>query len=179
MIKKVLKKLNSLRILFLNGGVSYARHLGVKVGNGCRIYTTNFGSEPFFITIGNNVTITSGVKLLTHDGSTWLFRDEKGRRFLYKRILIGNNVFIGVDSIVMPGVIIEDNVIVAAGSVVTKSIPSGVTVAGNPAKIIGKFDNYKSRVLTSYKSELDAPKGVTYEERCLAMLDLNYKPYLN
>ena len=133
----------------------YARYIGVEIGDNCRIYTTQFGSEPFLISIGNNVTITSGVRFLTHDGSTWLFKDEKGRRFNYKRIKIGNNIFIGVNSIIMPGVIIDDDVIVASGSVVTKSIPKGSIVAGVPAKIIGDFYKLKENAITNFYSEKD------------------------
>jgi len=59
--------------------------------------------------------------------------------------LFGNNVYIGSGSKIMPGVIIEDNVIVAAGSVVTKSVLSGMVVGGNPAKIICSLKEYKQR----------------------------------
>jgi acetyltransferase-like isoleucine patch superfamily enzyme len=76
------------------------------------------------ISIGNNVTITSGVVLLTHDGFLWLMNDEKVRRYMYRRVSIGNNVIIGVNCIIMLGVKIEDNIIIAAGSIVTKSVPS-------------------------------------------------------
>ena len=158
--------------------VSYARKMGVKVGANCRIFTTSFGSEPWLIEIGNKVTVTSGVRILTHDGSTWLFNDQKGRRFLYKKTIIKNNVFIGTNSIVMPGVIIEDNVIIAAGSVVTKSVPSGVIIAGNPAKIIGDYDSYKTRAFSSYVSESDMDFTKSYKERILEIVDHSDKQYL-
>ena len=94
------------------------------------------------ISIRNNVRVTSVVILLTHDGSTWLMNDEKGRRYLYRRIEIRSNVFSGVNSIITPGVKMEDNVIIAAGSLVTKSVPSGAIIAGNPAKSIGDYTAY-------------------------------------
>lgn len=121
---KTINKVLDLIYLKFRGKIKYARKLGVKIGSGCRIYSVEFGSEPFLISIGDNVTITAGVKFITHDGSSWLMRDEKGRRFYFQPIQIGNNVFVGMNSIIMPGVKIEDNVIVAAGSVVTKSIPA-------------------------------------------------------
>ena len=58
---------------------------------------------------------------------------------------IGNNVFIGAKSIIMYGVNIGNNVVVAAGSVVTKDVPDGSIVGGNPAKIIGSFDELKEK----------------------------------
>jgi acetyltransferase-like isoleucine patch superfamily enzyme len=159
-------------------GVEYARYKGVKIGSNCRIYTRGFGSEPWMITIGNKVTITSGVILLTHDGSTWLMNDEKGRRYLFKRVKIGNNVFIGVNSIIMPGVKIEDNVIIAAGSIVTKSVPSGVIIAGNPAKIIGNYDAYQKEVLEKYVSDKDMDYTLDYQNRIEKVIDNSFKIFL-
>lgn len=164
-------------ILFRNG-LEYAKYLGVQVGVNCRIYSYKFGTEPWLIEIGNNVTITSGVVFLTHDGSTWLFRDKKGRRFLYRRIIVGNNVFIGINSIIMPGVIIEDNVVIAAGSVVTKSIPSGKVVGGNPARIIGEFIDYANIVFTTYASSDDLDLSTDYKSRILKILDSKFKDFL-
>ena len=172
------KKLSYLYYRFFLDGISFARRLGVKVGTDCRIYTAQFGSEPWLIEIGNKVTVTSGVRIITHDGSTWLFNDDKGRRFLYKKTIIKNNVFIGTNSIIMPGVVIEDNVIVAAGSIVTKSVPSGVIIGGNPAKIIGDYDTYKAKVFSGYVSESEMDFTKTYKERILEIVDQSVKPYL-
>lgn len=163
---------------FSKSGTAYARSKGVNVGDNCRIYTRLFGSEPWLITIGNKVTITSGVILLTHDGSTWLMNDEKGRRYLYKKIEIGNHVFIGVNSIIMPGVKIENNVIVAAGSVVTKSVPKGSIVAGNPAKIIGNYFNYEQKVLREYISDVDMDYRLNYRNRIENILDSRIKNFM-
>ncbi len=175
---KYIKLLKELFNRVTKSGVEYARYKGVKVGEGCRIYTTSFGSEPWMITVGNKVTITSGVVLLTHDGSTWLMNDENGRRYLYRRVEIGNNVFIGVNSIIMPGVKIDDNVIVAAGSVVTKSVPSGVIIGGNPAKIIGNYDQYKKEVMENYVSDKDMDKSLDYQRRIEKVIDNSFKKYL-
>ena len=170
--------LKKFYLLYTKGTVGYARKIGVTVGENCRLFTSKFGSEPFLIKIGNKVTITSGVKFINHDGSTWLMRDEKGRRYLYQRIDIGNNVFIGVNSIIMPGVKIEDNVIVAAGSVITKSIPSGVIVAGVPAKIIGSYSEIEKRMLDLYVSDKDLNNKLNYEERVNSVLTSEFKPFL-
>ena len=172
----MLKRLFKLyRLLFLSGP-DYAKRIGVEVGEGCRIYTKSFGSEPFLIKIGNNVTITSGVKLLTHDGATWLIRDEDGRRYHYAPVIIEDNVFIGVSAILMPGVIVGRNSIVAAGSVVTKSVPENSIVGGNPAKIIGSYDEYRDRVLMENPSQVF--QGKNYKDSVLTVLDQKAKDFL-
>ena len=160
------------------GQTKYARKLGVKVGVGCRLYITKYGSEPFLISIGNNVTITGYVNLITHDGSTWLMRDEKGRRYLYQPIDIGNNVFIGLNSTILPGVKIEDNVIVAAGSVVSKSVPSNSIVAGVPAKIIGKYSDYRDNAIENFISDQEINKYKSYRDRIIEVTNFNFKPFL-
>ncbi len=177
-MKKILVLLKDYYLRYAKSGANYARFKGVTVGTNCRIFTSTFGSEPWLIQIGNNVTVTSGVRMLTHDGSSWLFKDESGRRYLYRRIIIGNNVFIGINSIIMPGVTIDDDVIVAAGSVVTKSIPKGKIVGGNPAKIIGSFEAYKKRVLHTYITEKQMDRKKPYRDRIQEHLDENRKDYL-
>ena len=128
-------------------GVDYARCRGVKVGEGCRIYTKAWGSEPFLITIGDRVTITSGVQILTHDGATWLVREGDGVRYQrYRRVCIGSDVFVGLNAIILPGVTIGDRVVVGAGSVVTKDVPGNTVVVGNPAKPIKTFDDYADTI---------------------------------
>ncbi|MEM7571981.1 MAG: acyltransferase [Bacteroidota bacterium] len=165
-------------LLWTRGTIGYARYLGVKVGEGCRLYITEFTSEPFLIEIGDRVTITGHVKLLTHNGSTWLIRDEQGRRFDYQPVKIGNDVFIGTRSIIMPGVEIGDRVIVAAGAVVTKSVPSGCIVGGNPAKIIGDFESYREKVKATFPSELDRNSTMKYKDDIMAIANANYKEFL-
>lgn len=83
---RILKKLFTLWILNIKGKNAYAEYLGVKFGQNCRIITTLWGTEPFLITIGNNVPITDGVRFLTHDGSACLMKDTDGRRYLYAPI---------------------------------------------------------------------------------------------
>lgn len=159
--------------VFFHGNVANARRLGVTVGTGCRIYTTKFGTEPFLITIGDRVTITSGVRLITHDGSTILVRDQHGQRYQhYAPISIGNDVFVGVNSIVLPGVSIGSKVIVAAGSVVASDIPDNTVVAGVPAKPIGEFSNYADRVRAEFASESDLGGFENYEQKVAAAIEI-------
>jgi acetyltransferase-like isoleucine patch superfamily enzyme len=154
------------------GGPASARWQGVAVGKDCRIYTSRFGSEPFLISIGDRVTITSGVTILTHDGATWLVRDAAGRRYRYAPVAIGNDVFVGVNSIIMPGVRIDDHVIVAAGSVVTKSVPANSVVAGCPAKVIGSFEDYRRRALAEFPSDRDLVGFTDYRARVQKAIEI-------
>ncbi|WP_371375323.1 DapH/DapD/GlmU-related protein [Thalassotalea aquiviva] len=129
------------------GVKAYATRLGVKVGKRGRIYITDWGTEPYLITIGDDVTITQGVRLLTHDGSTELVKNLNGDRYYrYGKIVIGNNVFIGMNSIILPGISIGDNVIVGTGSVVTKDLDSNSVYAGNPAKKITEITTYSEKI---------------------------------
>jgi acetyltransferase-like isoleucine patch superfamily enzyme len=104
---------------------------------------------------GSNVTITDGVVLLTHDGSTRLIKDEKGRRYSYGKVTIGDNVFIGVNSVIMPGVTIGSDVIIGAGSVVTKSIEPDSVCVGVPAKKINVLSEYRQKLLQTLPSKYE------------------------
>ena len=143
-----------------------ARELGVRIGEGCRILTNPyvcFGSEPYLVEIGNHVEITGDCRFVTHDGGLWVLRPQPEFEKLDKfgKITIGNNVFIGLRSIIMPGVTVGDNVVIGAGSLVTKSIPEGEVWAGVPAKKICTLDEYKGKVLKT----ADATKGLSAKEK--------------
>ena len=101
-----------------------------------------WGSETWIITLGENVHITDGVKFITHDGGTLLFRDKIPDLEVTKPIHVGNNVYIGNNAIIMLGVIVGNNVVIGAGSLVTRDIPDGVVVAGIPAKVIKTTQEY-------------------------------------
>ena len=89
------------------------------------------------IQIGNDCLITHGSYILSHDGAAHVIDpNDDGSGF----VEIGDNVFIGVNAVVLRNVKIGDNSIVAAGAVVNKNVPEGVVVAGNPAKIIKTLD---------------------------------------
>ncbi len=146
-MKKILKEI----IRLLRGEVS-TRHL-IKHG---LIVGKNFNrqgrciidpSHCWLIKIGDNVTMATGVYLLAHDASS---KNVCGYTKIGK-IEIGNDVFLGAYSIVLPNVKIGDNSIVACGSIVTKDVPSNVIVAGNPAKIISTVADYKKKMKTKMK----------------------------
>lgn len=163
---RIFKALFRLLVLFLVGRIGYARYLGVQVGAGCRLYISDWGSEPFLIKIGNRVTITSGVKLLTHDGATWLVRNDSGVRYQrYRRICIGDDVFVGIDAIVLPGITIGNRVVVGAGSVVTRDVPDNTVVVGNPAKRVCSFDSYRKKIESSEALDTELVNARSYRQR--------------
>ena len=124
--------------------ISFFRKKGICIGENCFIYSAICTPEPYLIIIKNNVTISVGVQLITHDNS--VCKVLPNRTDAFGRIVIGNNSFIGAGSIILPGVTIGDNCIVAAGSIVTKSLGNNVVIGGNPAKIISTIDEYKDKI---------------------------------
>lgn len=142
----------------------YARGLGVKVGKRCRFLgcgASTFGSEPYLITIGDHVTITSGVRFVTHDGGVWVLRDEVPSLDYFAPIIVGNNVFIGLEALIMPGVTIGNNAIIAARAVVTRDVAEDTIVAGVPAKAVTTLANYRSKSI----SRGFYTKGMTVSEK--------------
>ena len=124
----------------------YARKIGVTVGRNCRLINVSFSTEPYLITLGDHVSATR-TRFETHDGGVWVFRDEHPRIDIIKPISIGNNVFLGHGSTVLPGVTIGDNVVIGAGAVVSKDIPSNSVAVGVPARVIKSLDTYLEKVL--------------------------------
>lgn len=123
----------------------YARKIGVNAKGFFRIYGdaySCFGTEPWIITLGNNVHITKNVEFITHDGATLLYRDQIPDLEITKPIIVGDNVYIGVHTVILPGVKIGNNVIIGAGSVVTKDIPDNSVAAGTPARVIKSSQEY-------------------------------------
>lgn len=123
----------------------YAKSIGVKIGKNTKIMTKRFGTEPYLISIGENSEITAGVNFVTHDGGVWVIRnlyEEYKEIDILKPIKIGNNVYIGNDALILPGIEICNNVIIGANSVVTKSINNSGIYAGVPCKYICSLDEY-------------------------------------
>jgi len=94
---------------------------------------------PYLISIGDNCSIASDVRLLAHDATPFKFTNGHTR---LGKIEIKDNCFIGERAIVLPGVTIGPNVLVAAGSVVNRDIPPNSCVAGVPARVYAKFDAF-------------------------------------
>ncbi|MBR1658538.1 MAG: acyltransferase [Synergistaceae bacterium] len=134
---------------------SYLRRKGMIIGEDCVIgRDVYYGSEPYLIKIGNHVRINSGVRLITHDGGRWILKNTEyglfGEEFTelerIEPIIIDNNVFIGFDAIIMPGVKIGESSVIGTGALVTKNVPSGTIVGGVPAKVIETLDTYAQKM---------------------------------
>ncbi|KGE19328.1 acyltransferase [Paenibacillus wynnii] len=115
-------------------------NMGMVVGNNPSIQpgVVFDYSHCWLIEIGNNVTIAPEAYLLAHDASS--------KRLIgftrIGRVVVEDDVFIGARAIIMPNVTLGKGCIVAAGSVVTKSVTAGDVVAGNPAKVISRVETY-------------------------------------
>jgi maltose O-acetyltransferase len=114
------------------------RARGMRIGEDVAIYSSDLdGLYPELITIGNNVIITNAT-VLVHDDAPLIFL----RRRRIAPVVIGNNVFVGHHSLILPGVHVGDNSVIAAGAVVVKDVPEGTIVAGVPARVIKTTEEY-------------------------------------
>ncbi|MFJ6600821.1 acyltransferase [Micrococcus luteus] len=130
--------------------VAFTRALGADIGERSRLFgisKTTFGSEPYLITLDDHVTVAADVQFVTHDGGVWVLRDEHPDLNVFGRIVVGDDVFIGVGSLIMPGVIIGDNVVIGAHSVVTWDTPSDSVAVSSPANVVTSLDEYRRRSL--------------------------------
>lgn len=157
--KVLFYKLKVFPALFSSKNMSdYLRECGIQIGKGCRFYrpsSMNIDiSKPANLKIGDYCKITSNVTILAHDYSYSVARRVYGvtleKHFV---TIIGNNVFIGMGAIIMPGAQIGDNVIVGSGSVVNGIVPDNMVVAGNPAKIICTLEEYCEKRIASQAEE--------------------------
>lgn len=129
-----LKELSNLTIESL-------RACGAKVGENVDIISSSIDTlGGVLLSIGNNVTIT-GSRILTHDASTYkcLGYTKLGE------VTIGNDVFIGIGTIILPNTHIGNKVIVGAGTIVAHDIPDNSVVTGNPFRILCTYDDYMEK----------------------------------
>lgn len=106
-------------------------------------------SHCYHITIGDDVILAPRVHILAHDSSFGLFTGQTRAA----NVSIGNKVFVGAGSIILPGVHIGSNVIIGAGSIVTHDIPDNSVAAGNPARVICPLESYLEKENTKMRPE--------------------------
>lgn len=149
-IKQLIKKLFGKGLSAQKSEFDYLLKQGLKVGKNLRNHSEYaFDSLfPWLISIGDNVCISSNVKILSHDTST-----EYVNGYTKIGIVdIGDNVYIGYNALILCNVRIGSNVIIGAGSVVTKDIPEGTVYAGNPAKYICDISTFKEKHIENTKT---------------------------
>ena len=151
-----MKLLNKLHIIFTEKpSIKILKKQGLTVGKNLNIQNGVVidYSHCFLITFGNNVTLAPKAIILAHDAST---KEFIGYTKIGK-VVIGNNVFVGANSVILPNVKIGNNVIIGAGSIVSKDVPSNCVVAGNPARKISDIDSY-------LKKFENIPKDLMFDE---------------
>ena len=157
MIKRILRKLIYREKSSGEKYIAYCkRGGGATIGNNVTVYsaknTTIDETSLQHIFIGDNTQITAGVIILAHDYSYSVLGNIYGELpRQQKDTIIGKNVFIGMNSIILMGSNIGDNVIIGAGSVVSGHIPSNTVCAGNPAKIICSLDQFLVKGRTRFE----------------------------
>lgn len=147
MLKKIIRKIVYREMADSNSFLKWMRKQGARVGDRTVVFAPNKTfidmTRPWLIDIGNDVQITEGVKILTH-GYDWSVLKGVYGKILGSsgKVTIGNNVFIGMNTIILKGVKIGNNVIIGAGSLVNTDIPDNCVAAGNPAKVIMSLEDY-------------------------------------
>jgi len=137
--------------------VGFLRRKGVHIGEGTVFFSGGRNvdyTRPCLVEIGNNCVFTRGVQLLTH-GYDWSVLREKYGELLCSsgKVVIGDNVFLGINSVILKGVQIGSNTIVGAGSVVTHNLPANCVAAGNPCEVIMSIDEYFNKRKNAYVDE--------------------------
>ena len=113
-------------------GVQFTDPPSVFIGTNVAIDRT----YPELVKIGSNVTISSGASIMAHSSPPMSIQNTY-KSAEQKEIDIGDNVYIGANAVVLPGVTVGDWSIIGAGAIVTKDVPEYKIVVGNPAEVIG------------------------------------------
>lgn len=167
-MKYIFKRLSLLWWRYVVSPEMYARHIGVKIGKNCFISTREWGNEPYLITIGNHVQLTRCVSVHTHGGGNSIRRKHPDFD-IFGKVEIEDWAYVGAYAQIMPGVTIGEGALVAAGSIVTKSVAPHTVVAGNPARFICTTEEFYEK----NKNLNVSTKGMSFEEKKMVLLKLS------
>lgn len=149
------------------------RKKGLVYGTNFRCFSNINSSEPYLIEVGDNVTISTDVKFITHDNS--IIKLNCNGTDVFGKIKIKNNCFIGSGAIILPGVFLDENIIVGAGSVVTKSFKEkNIVIAGNPAKKICSAKSLEEK-LEIFGHDM---RGLNFEQRKSYLLNIREEKFI-
>lgn len=168
-MKKFLRKLILKEKSSSEEYIKYLRNKGMTIGERVTFFqpnqTTVDVQYPWMISIGDDVQITKGVVILTH-GYDWSVTKKYKDHLMGNSgpVTIGSNVFIGINTIILPNVSIGNNVVIGAGSVVTRSIPDNSVAVGNPCHVIYDIDTYYEK-LKNKQLEQAKQLGLTYYKK--------------
>ncbi|MDR0374026.1 MAG: acyltransferase [Nitrososphaerota archaeon] len=133
------------------------RKKGVSIGDGTVFFPGGRNvdlTRPCLIEIGRNCVFTQGVQICTHGYDWAVLREKYGEMFCSSgKVVIGDNVFVGVNTVILKGVKIGKNVIIGAGSIVTTDIPDNCVAAGNPCRVIMSIEQYFEKRKKAYVEE--------------------------
>lgn len=163
----------AMRLLQRLGFISRPSQLDILKRNGMTVgarftmmeRVTIDQSHAWHISFGDDVTLAPGVSIYSHDASA--NRPLGGTRI--GKVSIGSRVFVGAESVILPGVTVGDDVVIGAGSVICSDVPPRSVVAGNPGRVICGYDEWLQRrrrqmkESPSFGSECTLPGGVTAE----------------
>ena len=164
-IKRYMVFMRKARFSAMRNGFKRANYLRkhddlAAIGSNVYYYSRIFPSDPKLLKLGDNVVICTDVRFVGHDRVdimlSGMFDKHYGK--YYQPIEVGNNVFIGSDTVVLPGVKIGDNSVIGAGAVVTRDLEEGFVWGGVPARKIGNFADFIDKRKNDIKPESDPEK---------------------
>lgn len=169
MIHSVMKKVTEVLANRSNASkLAYLKKKGCRFGENIRLNCgiKAFDTEPYLITLGDNVLVSGDVHFITHDGAIMVL-NNLGRfpKTMDKMapIWVGSNVYIGRGAYLMPGVRIGNNCIIGAGAIVTKDIPDNSVAVGIPARVVETVEEYY--VHTVERGNLYETKGMEWNQK--------------
>lgn len=153
--------------------VNYLRAKGGVIGENVVFYKSYKAridiNNARFLKMGDNCLVTEGVVILAHDYSYSVVANAYGELLRrQKKTIIGSNVFIGMNSIILMGAEVGDNVIIGAGSVVSGKLASNAVYVGNPVRRICSLEEYRNKLKNSF-----VDSALVYAEKCRSIEDMS------